>query len=147
MGVVRRLLLVQGTAIVAACLGLIGAYRSWPKVTLLGALLLFLLSIPMMVSYGPFVFGLAVTLLASSILSQTAVEDSKNRPGKFSASGRGISQASHVDAPPNNPKRRGRPPLDARDPAAPLTFQRRRSCLTLLCLERAPLADHRGGHA
>ena len=69
----RRLLLVQGTAIVAACLGLIGAYRLWPKVTLLGALLLFLLSIPMMVSYGPFVFGLAVTLLASSILIRTAM--------------------------------------------------------------------------
>jgi hypothetical protein len=72
LGVVRRLLLVQGTAIVAACLGLIGAYRSRPNVTFLGAVTLFLLSIPMMVSYGPFVFGLAVTLLASSILSRYA---------------------------------------------------------------------------
>jgi hypothetical protein len=72
MGVVRRLLLVQGTAIVAACFGLIGAYRSLPKVTFLGAVLLVLLSIPTMVSFGVFVFGLAVTLLASSILSRYA---------------------------------------------------------------------------
>jgi hypothetical protein len=72
MGALRRLLLVQGTAIVAACLGLVGAYRSLPRVTLLGAVLLFLLSIPMMVSLGPFVFGLAVALLASSFLSRYA---------------------------------------------------------------------------
>jgi hypothetical protein len=72
MGVVRRLLFVQGTAVVAACLGLIGAYWSLPRVTFLGAVLLFLLSIPMMVSYGPFVLGLAVTLLASSLLSRYA---------------------------------------------------------------------------
>lgn len=69
-GVLRRLLLVQGTAIVAACLGLIGAYSSLPRLTLLGAVLLFLLSIPMMVSAGPFVFGLAIALLASSLLSR-----------------------------------------------------------------------------
>jgi hypothetical protein len=72
MGVVRRLLLVQGIAVVAACLGLIGAYRSVPKVTVVGAVLLFLLSIPTMVSFGPFVFGLAVALLASSVLSRYA---------------------------------------------------------------------------
>lgn len=73
LGVLRRLLLIQGTAILSACLGLIGAYRSWPKATLLGAVLLFLLSIPLMVSYGPFVFGLAILLLASSMLSRTTL--------------------------------------------------------------------------
>ena len=70
--VVMRLLLVQGTAVVAACLGLVGALWARPKVTLLGAVLLFLLSIPLMVSFGPFVFGLAVTLLLSSFLSRYA---------------------------------------------------------------------------
>ena len=72
MSAVLRLLLVQGTAMVAACLGLIGAYWSLPKVTFLGAVLLFLLSIPTMVSFGPYLFGLAVTLLASSLLSRYA---------------------------------------------------------------------------
>ena len=72
MGVVRRLLLVQGIAVMAACLGVLGAYRSLPKVTVLGAVLLFLLSIPMMVSFGPFVFGLAVALLVSGTLSRYA---------------------------------------------------------------------------
>jgi hypothetical protein len=73
MRVVLRLLLVQGTAVVAACLGLIGAFRARPRVTVFGAILLFLLSIPMMVSFGPFVFGLAVTLLLSSLLSRYAI--------------------------------------------------------------------------
>ena len=72
MGVLRRLLLVQGMAVVAACLGLIGAYRSLPKATLTGTIILFLLSLPMMVSLGPFLAALAVTLLASSFLSRYA---------------------------------------------------------------------------
>jgi hypothetical protein len=59
---IGRLLLVQGTGIVAASLGLIGAFRSRPKVTLLGAGLLFILSIPLMLS------GLGIVVLLLTVL-------------------------------------------------------------------------------
>ena len=72
-GAIGRLLLVQGTSIVAAFLGLIGAYRSRPLVSLAGAILLFILSIPLMLSgLGVVVAVLAIMLLVSHQCSGSA---------------------------------------------------------------------------
>jgi hypothetical protein len=73
---IGRLLLVQGTGVVAACLGLIGALRSRPRVTLLGAGFLSMLSIPLMLSgLGILVLLLTVPLFVSyrfSCVARTA---------------------------------------------------------------------------
>ena len=76
-GAIGRLLFIQGTGIVAACLGLIGAIRSRPRVTLLGAGLLLILSIPLMLGgFGIIVLLLSVVLFISyhfTRLARTAV--------------------------------------------------------------------------
>src|SRR5262245_33806322 len=73
LGVVGRLLLVQGTGLVAACLGLIGSYRSRPRITRVGAILLVILSIPLMLSgLGVVVLALAMMLLISYQCSRAA---------------------------------------------------------------------------
>jgi hypothetical protein len=70
-GAIGRLLLVHGTGVVAACLGLIGAFRSRPKATLLGAGLLFILSIPLMLGrFGIVVLLFTVLLFVSYRLSR-----------------------------------------------------------------------------
>jgi hypothetical protein len=78
---IGRLLLVQGTGVVAACLGLIGALRSRPRVTLLGAGLLFILSIPLMLGgLGIVVLLLTILLFVSylfSCVARTAVLDNR----------------------------------------------------------------------
>ena len=73
LGVVGRLLFVQGTSVVAAFLGLLGAYRSRPLVTLVGAILLFILSIPLMLSgLGFVVLVLAMMLVISYQFNHSA---------------------------------------------------------------------------
>lgn len=73
LGVIGRLLLVQGTSVVAAFLGLLGSYRSRPLVTLVGAILLFILSIPLMLSgLGFVVLVLAMMLVISYRFSHSA---------------------------------------------------------------------------
>jgi hypothetical protein len=59
---IGRLLLVQGTGAVAACLGLIGALRSRPQLTLVAADFLFILSLPLMLS------GLGIVVLLLTVL-------------------------------------------------------------------------------
>jgi len=54
--------LVQGTGVVAALLGLVGALLARPRVGLLGAGLLFILSIPLMLS------GLGMIVLLFTVL-------------------------------------------------------------------------------
>jgi len=62
VGALGRLLLVQGTGVVAALLGLVGALLARPRVGLLGAGLLFILSIPLMLS------GLGIIVLLFTVL-------------------------------------------------------------------------------
>jgi len=73
LGVVGRLLFIQGTSVVAAFLGLLGSYRSRPLVTLVGAILLFILSIPLMLSgLGFVVLVLAMMLVISGEYNRAA---------------------------------------------------------------------------
>jgi len=62
VGALGRLVLVQGTGVVAALLGLVGALLARPRVGLLGAGLLFILSIPLMLS------GLGIIVLLFTVL-------------------------------------------------------------------------------
>jgi hypothetical protein len=62
VGALGRLVLVQGTGVVAALLGLVGAVLARPRVSLLGAGLLFILSIPLMLS------GLGIIVLLFTVL-------------------------------------------------------------------------------
>ena len=62
VGALGRLVLVQGTGVVAALLGLVGALLARPRVGLLGAALLFILSIPLMLS------GLGIIVLLFTVL-------------------------------------------------------------------------------
>jgi len=76
VGAVGRLVLVQGTGVFAALLGLVGALLARPRVSLLGAGLLFFLSIPLMLSgLGLIVFLFTVLLFISyrfSCVARTA---------------------------------------------------------------------------
>lgn len=62
VGAVGRLVLVHGTGVVAALLGLVGALLARPRVSLLGTGLLFILSIPLMLS------GLGLIVLLFTVL-------------------------------------------------------------------------------
>lgn len=72
-GAITRLLLVQGTAMFVAVLGLKGSYRSNRRLVLMACVILFLLSVPLIVgSAGLITIVCAVCFLLSYLLSFAA---------------------------------------------------------------------------
>ncbi len=69
-GTIVRLLLIQGTAIGMAVLGLQGGYRSRPRLTLIAAAVLFLMTLPLIIGRaGLITLVCAVCFLLSYLFS------------------------------------------------------------------------------
>ena len=70
-GTIVRLLLIQGTAFWMALLGLKGGYRSRPRLTLIAAAVLFLMTLPLIVGRaGLITLVCAICFLLSYLLQR-----------------------------------------------------------------------------